>query len=118
MEFIGVNLSAVPAVITILAVGISLEVTLHIIYGFVTAIGNKNRRIMVSLKHMLEPVFHGAMTTFLGIIMLAFSHFDFVVRYFFMVFTGLILLGVFNGLVFLPVLLLMVGPPAEVVPKY
>ena len=34
-----------------------------------------------------------------------------------MVFTGLILLGVFNGLVFLPVLLLMVGPPAEVVPK-
>ena len=32
MEFIGVNLSAVPAVITILAVGISLEVTLHIIY--------------------------------------------------------------------------------------
>ena len=38
-------------------------------------------------------------------------------RYFFMVFTGLILLGVFNGLVFLPVLLLMVGPPAEVVPK-
>ena len=34
-----------------------------------------------------------------------------------MVFTSLILLGVFNGLVFLPVLLLMFGPPADVVPK-
>ena len=34
-----------------------------------------------------------------------------------MVFTGLVLLGVFNGLVFLPVLLLMFGPPADIVPK-
>ena len=34
-----------------------------------------------------------------------------------MVFTGLVLLGVFNGLVFLPVLLLMFGPPADLVPK-
>ena len=31
--------------------------------------------------------------------------------------TALIVLGVFNGLVFLPVLLLMVGPPPEVVPS-
>jgi patched 1 protein len=45
-----------------------------------TSIGNKNRRIMMSLQHMFAPVFHGALSTFLGIIMLAFSHFDFVVR--------------------------------------
>ena len=32
MNFIGVNLSAVPAVITILAVGLSVEVSLHIIF--------------------------------------------------------------------------------------
>ena len=32
-----------------------------------------------------------------------------------MVFTGLIVLGVFNGLIFLPVLLVLVGPPAEVI---
>ena len=41
------------------------------------------------------------------------SHF----RYFFLVFTGLILLGLFNGLIFLPVLLALVGPPGEVIPK-
>ena len=34
-----------------------------------------------------------------------------------MVFTGLIVLGVFNGLVFLPVLLVFLGPPAEVIPN-
>ncbi len=38
-------------------------------------------------------------------------------RYFFLVFAALIVLGVFNGLVFLPVLLIMIGPPAEVVPS-
>ena len=37
-------------------------------------------------------------------------------RYFFFVLTALIVLGLFNGLVFLPVLLVMLGPPAEVVP--
>ena len=38
-------------------------------------------------------------------------------RYFFYVLTALIVLGVFNGLVFLPVLLVMIGPPPEVVPR-
>ena len=45
-----------------------------------TSIGNKNRRIMLSLQHMFGPVVHGAVSTFIGIVMLAFSHFDFVVR--------------------------------------
>ena len=38
-------------------------------------------------------------------------------RYFFFVLTALIVLGLFNGLVFLPVLLVMLGPPGEVVPN-
>ena len=38
-------------------------------------------------------------------------------RYFFLVLLALILLGLFNGLVFLPVLLVIVGPPAHVVPS-
>ena len=37
-------------------------------------------------------------------------------RYFFLVLLALILLGLFNGLVFLPVLLVMVGPPSQVEP--
>ena len=34
-----------------------------------------------------------------------------------MVFTGLIVLTLFNGLIFLPVLLVLVGPPAEFIPN-
>ena len=36
------------------------------------------------------------------------------IRYFFLVLVALLVLGLFNGLVFLPVLLIIVGPPAQV----
>jgi hypothetical protein len=42
---------------------------------------------------------------------------SYIFRYFFLVFTVLIILGVFNGLVFLPVLLVLVGPPGEFIPN-
>ena len=48
--------------------------------GFLTSIGNKNRRVIVSLRHMFAPVFRGAASSFVGILMLAFSHFDFIFR--------------------------------------
>lgn len=70
----------------------------------------------MALKHMLHPVLHGAASTFLGILMLAFSDFDFIYKYFFLFLSALLLIGTFNGLALLPVLLSYVGPPAEVVP--
>lgn len=41
---------------------------------------------------------------------------SFTCRYFFVVLTLLIALGLLNGLVLLPVLLSVIGPPAEVIP--
>jgi len=117
MGILGIHLSAIPAVILIVAVGLGVEFVLHICIGFVTSIGSKKQRVSMALKHMFAPVVHGAFSTFLSVLMLEFSQFDFIVRYFFYVLTALIVLGVFNGLVFLPVLLLMIGPPAEVIPK-
>ena len=34
----------------------------------------------MALEHMFAPVVHGAMTTFLGVVMLALSEFDFIVK--------------------------------------
>merc|ERR1719195_2063578 len=109
----GIKLSAVPAVILILGVGLGVEFTLHIVLSYVGSLGDRGRRTELALEHMFAPVMHGAVSTFLGVAMLAFSQFDFIFRYFFLVLLGLILLGVFNGLVLLPVLLVVVGPPAQ-----
>merc|ERR1711997_1182649 len=92
-----------------------MEFSIHIIMSFVGSIGSRNQRVLLALQHMFAPVMHGAFSTFLGVVMLAFSQFDFIFRYFFLVLLALILLGLFNGLVFLPVLLVIVGPPAQVV---
>eukprot|EP00094_Tigriopus_californicus_P007961 TCALIF_07663-PA protein Name:"Similar to ptc Protein patched (Drosophila melanogaster)" AED:0.10 eAED:0.11 QI:0/0.58/0.61/0.92/0.41/0.76/13/146/1111 len=117
MGVIGIKLSAIPAVILIIAAGMGLQFTLHLGIGFITSIGNKNRRILMAVEHVFAPVLHGAVSTFLGITMLAFSHFDFIFRYFFLVLTAMIVLGVFNGLIFLPVFLAFLGPPGDVIPN-
>lgn len=48
--------------------------------AFLTAIGDKNRRAVLALEHMFAPVLDGAVSTLLGVLMLAGSEFDFIVR--------------------------------------
>lgn len=45
-----------------------------------TAIGSRNRRVMMATEHTFAPVVHGALSTFLGIVMLASTEFDFIVK--------------------------------------
>jgi len=113
MGILGIKLSAVPAVIIILSIGLGVEFTLHILISFVGSLGSNEVRAALALEQMMAPVLHGAVSTALGVIMLAFSQFDFIIRYFFLVLMTLIVLGVFNGLVFFPVLLVILGPPAH-----
>ncbi|XP_048757819.2 protein patched homolog 1-like isoform X2 [Ostrea edulis] len=112
-----IRLSAVPAVILIVSAGIGVEFTVHIAVGFLTSIGSRNKRMTMSLEHMFSPVVHGAMSTLLGIVMLVGAEFQFVVKYFFNVLAALIVIGLLNGLLLLPILLSLIGPKAEIRPK-
>ncbi|XP_062240828.1 protein patched homolog 1 [Platichthys flesus] len=116
MGLMGIKLSAVPVVILIASVGIGVEFTVHVALAFLTAIGDRHRRAVLALEHMFAPVLDGAFSTLLGVLMLAGSEFDFIVRYFFAVLAILTVLGVLNGLVLLPVLLSYFGPYPEVTP--
>uniref|UniRef100_A0A8C5BMB5 SSD domain-containing protein n=1 Tax=Gadus morhua TaxID=8049 RepID=A0A8C5BMB5_GADMO len=80
MGLIGIKLSAIPVVILIASVGIGVEFTVHIALGFLTAIGSRNKRSAVALEHMFAPVIDGAISTLLGVLMLAGSEFDFIMR--------------------------------------
>uniref|UniRef100_A0A665X6R7 SSD domain-containing protein n=1 Tax=Echeneis naucrates TaxID=173247 RepID=A0A665X6R7_ECHNA len=116
MGLMGIKLSAVPVVILIASVGIGVEFTVHVALAFLTAIGDRHKRALLALEHMFAPVLDGAFSTLLGVLMLAGSEFDFIVRYFFAVLAILTVLGVLNGLVLLPVLLSYFGPYPEVSP--
>ncbi|KAM9393764.1 protein patched homolog 1 isoform 2-T2 [Pholidichthys leucotaenia] len=116
MGLMGIKLSAVPVVILIASVGIGVEFTVHVALAFLTAIGDRHKRAVLALEHMFAPVLDGAFSTLLGVLMLAGSEFDFIVRYFFAVLAILTVLGILNGLVLLPVLLSYFGPYPEVSP--
>ncbi|KAK4312674.1 hypothetical protein Pmani_015924 [Petrolisthes manimaculis] len=117
LGILGIKLSAVPAVLLIVSVGVGVEFCVHVTVGFLTAVGGRDRRVIISLEHMATPVLHGAASTLIASLMLLFSEFDFIRRYFFYVLLALTVFGMLDGLVFLPVLLSLVGPPAEVVPR-
>ncbi|XP_016840300.1 patched isoform X1 [Nasonia vitripennis] len=117
MGLCGIKLSAVPAVLLVVSVGISVHFTVHICLSFVTCVGSRDRRVRLALEHMYAPVVHGALTTLLAVLMLAFSEFEFIVRYFFLVLVCLIGVGLVNGLFFFPILLSLIGPSAEVIPN-
>nr|BBF90244.1 patched protein [Eptatretus burgeri] len=116
MGLLGIKLSAVPVMNLIASVGVGVECTLHVALGFLTATGDRDRRAVCSVQHMFTPVLDGAVSTLLGLLMILGSEFDFVVRYFFAVLTIMTVLGALNGLVLLPVLLSLIGPPPEVIP--
>jgi hypothetical protein len=116
MGLIGLKMNPISAVTLVTAVGIAVEFTVHMALSFLTSLGDRNQRMARTLDHMFVPVLHGGISTLLGIIMLAFSRFEFIVRYVFVVLFALLILGLLNGLILLPVLLSLVGPPPEVRP--
>lgn len=85
--------------------------------SFVTSVGSRDRRMRLALKHMFAPVVHSALTTLLAVIMLAFSEFNFIVNYFFLVLLCVIGISLVNGVFFFPILLTLIGPSAEVIPN-
>ena len=55
-------------------------VTSSCLQSYVGSLGDRGRRTELALEHMFAPVMHGAVSTFLGVAMLAFSQFDFIFR--------------------------------------
>ena len=136
--FLDIKFSSIPAIIIIASVGVAVEFTAPLtfyflkaspepgekelsffgIYDFPNCVAHwfvtRNERMHKALEHRFTPVFNGSVTTFLGIIMLAFAPLPFVRLYFFAILLSVVLLGMLNGLVLLPVVLSLVGPPAQV----
>ncbi len=138
MGLIGVKLSAIPVVSLIMSVGIAVEFTVHLVLAYLDSVNAKSSNLVhaqpdakperhngndkqqkrerrrsgveAALLLMFSPILDGGLSTILGVLMLAFSEYGFVRKYFFAVFFGVVGFGLLNGLVLLPVLLQLVGP--------
>lgn len=108
----GIKLSALPVISLIMTVGVGVEFTAHITLAFITAEGTRSERVQHALDHMFVPTVNGTVSTLLGVVMLAFSEFEFIFKYFFLLYLYVILFGILNGLLLLPTLLAFLGPPS------
>ncbi|XP_026842444.1 protein patched isoform X1 [Drosophila persimilis] len=116
MTLLGIKLSAIPAVILILSVGMMLCFNVHISLGFMTSLGNRQRRVHLAMQLSLGPLVHGMLTSGVAVFMLSTSPFEFVIRHFCFLLIVVLCVGACNSLVVFPILLSMLGPEAELVP--
>ena len=112
MGLFDIWLNGIPAVTLIVSVGIAVEFTAHLCFAYLQATGTAAQRTKVAINHMFKPLIDGAISTQLGIVMLATSIFIFVYLYFFLLYSVLTIGGLVSGLIVLPALLGMIGLPA------
>lgn len=111
-----IEMNAVLVVNLVTSLGFGVEFCNHIGMNFMRQTGTRTERSMKAMHNMGSSVVTGiASTKFLGIMVLAFAPSTLFKLYYFRMYLFIILLGVFNGLFFLPVLLSWIGPPTDMI---
>nr|XP_027224809.1 patched domain-containing protein 3-like [Penaeus vannamei] len=111
MAIWGLTVDTVSCIALVLAIGLSVDYAAHISHAFLAIRDVKDRkeRARAALEGVGPAVLQGGFSTLLSFILLAGSS-SHVFITFFKVFTAASVLGLYYGLVFLPVILSFVGP--------
>ncbi|KAK6753562.1 hypothetical protein RB195_012884 [Necator americanus] len=109
MTFWGVNLDSVSMITVIMCIGFAVDLSAHIAYAYSQACGTSHERAVFALETLGWPVFLGASSTILGIMVLTLVD-AYIVEIFFKTVFLVISFSMLHGLLFLPVLLMIIIP--------
>eukprot|EP00914_Ancora_sagittata_P029588 GHVO01058610.1.p1 GENE.GHVO01058610.1~~GHVO01058610.1.p1 ORF type:complete len:506 (+),score=64.12 GHVO01058610.1:108-1520(+) len=110
MSLWGLKLNMLTLVNLIISVGFSVDYTTHICHTYCHCMGKtRPHRAAETLVIMGNAILHGAVSTQLGVTMLAFAN-SYVLRVFFKMMTLVLIFGGLSGVVFLPLTLSLIGP--------
>eukprot|EP01053_Blabericola_migrator_P009454 Blabericola_migrator_1__9453@NODE_511_length_7942_cov_30_679492_g392_i0_p1_GENE_NODE_511_length_7942_cov_30_679492_g392_i0NODE_511_length_7942_cov_30_679492_g392_i0_p1_ORF_typecomplete_len1629_score239_01Patched/PF02460_18/2_4e116Sterolsensing/PF12349_8/4_4e26Sterolsensing/PF12349_8/1_8e04Sterolsensing/PF12349_8/8_7e02MMPL/PF03176_15/2e02MMPL/PF03176_15/1e07MMPL/PF03176_15/2_3e11ACR_tran/PF00873_19/1_5e03ACR_tran/PF00873_19/1_4e03ACR_tran/PF00873_19/3_2e06FtsX/PF02687_21/1_1e03FtsX/PF02687_21/1_ len=109
MYYWKVKLNMISMITLVISIGFSIDYSAHICHTFTHCLGRtRNLRAVECVVLMGTPVFHGAASTIVGIMVLGYSQ-SFIFRLFFKMMMLVLSFGIFHGLVLLPVLLSLFG---------
>ncbi|GMS79323.1 hypothetical protein PENTCL1PPCAC_1498, partial [Pristionchus entomophagus] len=109
MTFWGVNLDSVSMITVIMCIGFAVDLSAHIAYAYALAHGCPKTRAVTALEELGWPVFLGAFSTILGIMVLTLVD-SYIVQIFFKTVFLVITFSMLHGLLFLPIFLMVVIP--------
>lgn len=101
-----------------LAIGLSVDYAAHVAHAFLHTESRKDddaasrtTRALIAVRNIGAAVAYGAGSTLIAVLMLAFSS-SYIFIAFFRIFFLVILFGFWYGLIMLPVVLSIIGPPS------
>lgn len=110
MYFWHVKLHMVSTIALVISIGFAVDYSAHMCHCFTHCLGKtRDQRAIEALVLMGNPLFHGASSTLLGVLLLGFSE-SFVFTVFFRMMVMVVLFGAAHGMVLLPVILSWLGP--------
>ncbi|VDI43157.1 Hypothetical predicted protein [Mytilus galloprovincialis] len=110
MHLWGLTLSSITMIHIIMCIGFCVDFATHVCHAYVQAKGDtRDQRVAVAIDHAGGPILNGALSTIIGVVMLAFSK-SFIFFSFFKVMLMVMLFGLLYSVFLLPVVLSFIGP--------
>lgn len=110
MYFWDITLSSVTMILLIMSVGFSVDFSAHVCSAYLMSNSiTRSARAQDAIKHAASPIFNGGISSLVGIILLLASD-TYIFTTFFKIMFLVILFGVLNAVLFMPVVLSLIGP--------